>query len=448
MAKIFIAFNIVSTSDFLMVVRENSNLLAEVYRSDLLEPPHSQRNITVDNLNPVMHTVQFWTTVDGTTLGELRGQCEIDASIANTTAFDFIQFIVDRGQGAPVYDPASGQDQYVNPDLVGKDYVVFKPGFGALTWDVHIQELAGGGFEFINGTEFENGEEYTIMINNLVTSAGESNGNAYPNGIVEFTGDITFGTTHYNKLLEANCAGDLPVIDIPSIDAIPDNTVFGINTHNGSQRYVTVQLDSGKYCLVFGQQRNAVYIGKGEEVTFIKKGAYLRIVSWDGDYRRLGDRVFTDGNAPVNSLPETGGWYLKTDYPRLYQWYIDELPVSNVISGTDDVTPSDANKGKWNVGSTKFWVPDRRNRFDRNTDGTRVSGDLQFEDVTEPTETIDPIPTVTLTLIKPHSGAGGQIEGYGPGNAPGSDNYDPADWPFTGDEVRPTNIATNVYRII
>src|SRR5687768_5608326 len=101
MAKIFISFNIVSTADFLMVVRESDDPLAEVYRSDVLTPPHTIRNVTVDDLNPVMHRVEFWTTSDGTTLDELRGVCDIDASIANEVAFGFIQFVVDRGNGAP-----------------------------------------------------------------------------------------------------------------------------------------------------------------------------------------------------------------------------------------------------------------------------------------------------------------------------------------------------------
>lgn len=440
MAKIYISFNITSTSDFLMVVRENSNLLAEVYRSDLLEPPHSQRNITVDNLNPVMHTVQFWTTIDGTTLGELRGQCEIDASISNTTSFDFIQFIVDRGQGAPAYDPASGQGQYVNTDLDGKDYVVFKPGFGALIWGLHIDTITGGGFEYIDGQEFSNAEEYTIMINNLVTTSDASSGRGYPDGVVEFTGDITFGSTHYNKLLEANCAGALPVIDIPSIDAIPENTVFGINTHNGSQRYVTLQLDSGKYCLVFGQQRNAVYIGKGEEVTFIKKGAYLRIVNWDGDYRRIGERVFTDSTPPVNSIEEGAGWLLKTDYPRLFNWYIDELNPAETVSGTDDVQPSVQDRGKWNIGATKFWVPDRRGKFNRNNDGLSEPGDYGAP-------SLGPLPNSAFKLVIAHGGAGGFIEGYAGATAPGTDNYDPQDWPYT-DPLQPENYIQNVYRII
>src|SRR5690348_16830449 len=125
MAKIFIAFNVVSTSDVILVVRESDAPLAEVFRQ-FYAAPHTQTNLTVDNLNPVMHVVQIWTTTDGTTLLQLKGQCDIDASISNTFAFDFIQFIVGRGLGSPNFDPSPDQPQYVNANLDGKTYVVFK----------------------------------------------------------------------------------------------------------------------------------------------------------------------------------------------------------------------------------------------------------------------------------------------------------------------------------
>jgi hypothetical protein len=64
MAKIFVSFTIVATGNFFLVARENSNPTAEVFRSPLLVPPHGQRNITIDGINPVMHRVELWSTVD------------------------------------------------------------------------------------------------------------------------------------------------------------------------------------------------------------------------------------------------------------------------------------------------------------------------------------------------------------------------------------------------
>jgi hypothetical protein len=443
MAKIFISFNVTTTSDIILVVREKSAPLAEVFRQ-FYAAPHTQRNLTVDELTPVIHIVQVWSTSDGTTLEQLKGQCDIDASISNDAAFTLIQFIVDRGQtGSPTYDPVSNQDSYVNPELDGKNYAVFKPGYGALVWDIHIELLTGGGFKYINGQLFSSEEEYTVMVFNTVQTSTSSSSKSFPEDFVEVTEDETFDSSYYNKMIEANGSSPILTITMPSLASIPDNTKFGINTHNGSQRYITLQLDTGEYCRVAGQNRNAIYVGKAEEVVFQKKGTYLRIVYWNGDYLRVGERVKADGIAPINSFQEIGGWYTKTDYPRIFEWYVNELPVDELGTGTEDITPSSSNRTKWIIGTTKFWVPDRRNYFDRNTDGTRKSGNVQSDDVKSPSDNL-------LTGVKRRFAAGGFIEGYvsGGGNAPGSDNYDPATWPYSGTETRPINVATNVYRII
>jgi hypothetical protein len=452
MAKIFVSFNIVSTSDFLLVARESDDPLAEVYRSDVLTPPHTVRNLTITDLNPVMHRVELWTTTDGTTLEELRGVCDIDASIINEATFGYIQFVVDRGNGAPEYDPASSQSQYVNTDLDGLTYLVYKEGFGVLKWGIDIQTISGGGFELLNGAIFSPGEGYTVQYSNVSTGASTSSGKSFPEDIIEITGDITFDSSHYNKLIEVNSNATIVTITISSLDAIPNGTQFEINTHNGTQRYVALQLNTGRYCLINGVQRNAVYLGRAEGMTFFKKGSYLRIVGPPPEsFGQLGRRIFADGLQPVNTLPETGGWYLKTDYPRLFNWYIDELPALELGSGTDDVTPSADNITKWIKGATKFWVPNTKGRFFRATstdntidlEGPRLSGDPQDDQVGPHDHSLIVPATATSTTA---SGQG-RFVGGSDGNEPSAmtavlteDN--------SGDETRPRNVATNVYRII
>lgn len=444
MAKIFVSFNIVSTSDIILVVRESSAPLAEVFRQ-FYAAPHSQRNLTVDPLNPVMHIVQIWTTTDGTTLLQLKGQCDIDASLTSNLAFDFIQFIVGRGNGTPSFDPVADQPQYVNTNLDGKTYVVFKPGFGGLYWGVDIQTITGGGFEYINGQMFSADEEYTVMVSNLVASSVSSSGSGYPSDVVSISGSITFSSLHFNKLIEVSSSNPLVGINITDINVIPDGTVFGINTHNytaapGFVQATALQLPSGKYVQLFGINRNIIYLGLGEEITLIKKGAYLRIVDWVGDHRRLGERIFTDGKPPVNSLPETGSWYLKSSYPRIFEWYVNELPLTDLGTGTDDVTPDAANKTKWIIGANKFWVPDRRNLFNRNTDGTRVSGDLQAEMVGPHTHPVKPPESNSTAGFGKTATGNDAAEGTGIAIYNTNNN--------SGTENRPANVATNVYRII
>src|SRR5882724_9164532 len=183
-AKIFISWNVVTTSDVILVAREKDAPLAEIFRQ-FYAAPHTQVNLTISPVNPVMHTIQVWKTTDGVTLQVLMGQCDIDASLNTEQSFSIITFIVNRGlTGAPNYDPVTPTNQYVNPDLNGKTYLVFKPGYGPLIFGYHIQTIAGGGFQFIDGDAFSDTEEYTVLVSDLVaTNAPVANG-GYPRGIV------------------------------------------------------------------------------------------------------------------------------------------------------------------------------------------------------------------------------------------------------------------------
>lgn len=464
MGKIFISFNIISTSNMILVVREKDAPLAEVFRQPY-HAPHTQVNLTVDNLNPVMHIVQIWSTTDDSTLLQLKGQCDIDASLSTNNGFDFIQFIVNRGlTGTPTYDPVTPTNQYANPDLLGKtaaDYLVFKPGFGALIWGQNIQTIVGGGFEFIDGQEFDDQEEYTVLVADLKnTVAPPAGSSGYPKGIVAITANTAFDIAHYGNLLEVIGAGTgVITISIADINAIPDNTVFGINTHNGLQRYVTLQLPSGKYCQVLTKQRNAVYISQGQEITFIKKGAYLRVTG--GAYEafgRLGERVYKDGNGPLNSVPETGGWLIKANYPGIAQ-YVSELPIGNVVAGIDDITPGAADVAKWNVGTNKVWVPDAGGYFVRNADPnadvnigrSTVPGNIEQDQMLDHQheETIGVLPTTLFGR------AISRLRGlYGTsGNSLGDLTSHPTDTAGTaltkvGPETRPKNVNRYCYIII
>lgn len=388
MAKIFLSWNIVSTSDVLVVAREKDDPLAEVYRSVVYHPPHSIRNETIDNINPVMHQVEIWTTVDGTTLLALKGRCDIDASLGDTVAMSIIPFIVGRGNTAPNYDPDIEGSQYVNPDLDGRTYLVFKPGFGPLQWDVNIQTITGGGFEFIDGQTFIENEEYTVLVSNVVATPPSGPGKSYPEDITTLTSSRNLVSGDYNKMIVVTGAG-LLVLTITDINLIPNNTKFGLNTQAASSSWVTLQLPSGVTCNVRGTARNALYIGKGETVSFLKKLGTLYIVQWDGDVHRVGDIVYKSGLAPINSVPAIGGWISKTAQPRLAQ-YASELPDGMVTGATDDIFPFIDNLSKFNIGTTKIWVPDLGGYFIRSYDpnadidpdgASRDSGSHQLDGV-------------------------------------------------------------------
>jgi hypothetical protein len=446
------------TNDLIAVIYKTTAPAAEVDRLLKAAPHASPYDFNFTDLVPGTYIVKIHETPDGTTLGNLRHDFWVDASLQKLLSYEVKTFQVGLGRGTPYYDPADGDTDYINPDLDGLTYTVFKPGYGPLDWAANITGYTGGGFSFTDGQKFSQDEIYTILVSNLVQQPLSPVGTGYPEDIIDVTGDISFTSTHYNNLLEVNSSATIVTITIADITTIPDGTKFGINTHNGTQRYVTLQLPVGKYCLINGVQRNAVYVGRAAEVEFIKKGNYLRVVNGGEDFRRVGEKVFTDGNPPVNGLAFVGGWKLKTDYPRAFNWYVNTLPVGELGTGTDDITPAGDNIRKWIIGTNKFWVPDHRDMSYRVTDGTRLANSYQADAVGPGTVKTRAFTGNGVGHNGISGGGVGFLATYGDGGAITTDSAsgtsnnsvrtDPWDLISAAGENRVKNVAVNAYVII
>lgn len=383
------------TNDFIAVIYDTNASAAEIDRLPPIPAPHaSPQNLLFSNLQPGTYIVKIHETPDGTTLGNLHHDFWVDATLQKLLAYEVKTFQVDLGRGTPYFDPADGDSNYINTDLDGLTYTVFKPGYGPLDWDANITPYAGGGFSFTDGQKFSHDEIYTILISNLVTQpVSQSGGSGYPDGVVQITGDIFFVSTHYKKLLEVSGFVNI-TISFGDLSTIPDNTVFGINTQtildtdpDSDFRYAILDLPFGKYAMIHGEAKNRVFVGRGEEMAFIKKGNYLRLVNGGEGYRRVGEIVYAFGKPPINSLPLTGGWRLKSAFPRIFEDYVNALDPAELGTGTDDVEPDADNRTKWIIGLTKFWTPDhgglshRGTDPDGNNDSVRLPGAYQADAV-------------------------------------------------------------------
>lgn len=368
------------TNKLVAVIYKTTAPAAEIDRL-VKDPPHPDPyNFNFPDVDPAVYLVKIHESVDGDTLGNLHHDFWLEAKDGQLMAHTILDVIVDRGNGAPNFDPVDGADEYSNPDLLNKTYVVFKPGFGALVMDYHIETIPGGGFKFINGQVFSAGEEYTILVSNLVESNSTvASAKSFPEDTFQIPGDSAFSSTFYNKLCEVNSGNTVVTVNIADITTIPDGTKFVISTMTGTQRYVTLQLPTGKFCVVNFAQRNAVYIGRAETISLMKKGDYLHIIHWEGDHRRVG-KIVHSGPGP-NKLALTGAWVLKTDYPRLFNWYVNNIDPGELGTGTQDVTPDADNKTKWIIDGPKFWIPDHRDLHYRNSGTGRLAGSYQADQV-------------------------------------------------------------------
>jgi hypothetical protein len=370
------------TNDLIAVIYNTLAPAAEVARQ-VVNPPHaSPHNFNFTGLVVGTYIVKIHQSPDGSTLGNLEHDFWVNAVINTVNAYDVKTFQVGLGRSAPYYDPSNGDNDYINPDLDGLNYTVFKPGYGPLDWAANITEYPGGGFSFTDGQEFSQDEIYTILISNLVTtSTGSSSGPSFPEGVEPVAGDITFTSTHYNKILEVTAATNCN-IDIPNLDTLPDGTRFIINTqflfsdeYDAPFYFVTLTLPAGRFARINGIDHNKVWIGRGETFDFVKFGNYLRMVNDCEPYRSVGKIVYSFGKPPLGSVRLQGGWYLKDQIGRVWEEYVSQLSGDEIEFGTDDVDPDADSRTKWVIGATKLWFPDHGGLFHRPND---LNGDIDF----------------------------------------------------------------------
>lgn len=362
----------VNIIDYLLVIcKNNAPTFTEVARQSFPGPQPANRNIEFDNLGDGVYYFDFRESSDGIDLGILMATFTVD--VKSQTILLERRFYLTGGTGP--HDPAADSNQINDPYLDGKTISgVFKEGFRYLVSpDYTYNEytlVPGGGVQLTGGKTFAMDEVTAIDISYINSSSGSGSSVSFPQDFILKTADFTFDSSYYNNVVEANKSATILTGTMPALSTIPDGTKFGINTHSGTQRYFTLQLAGGDYCLVGANHRNTVYIGKGEEVVFQKKGLYLRVVSWNGDWRRVGECVSQD-TPPLNSFAETGFWALFTDYPRAFYWYVNELDPSVLGTATYPAIPSFSNKTKWIIDSVnaRMWVPDTRSLFNSATNG-------------------------------------------------------------------------------
>lgn len=444
MGEIRLSVGQINITDYLIInIREVDNPIPIVDFLVVPPPVPAVQNLLFSGLNDVVHYVDFRDSVDGIDPGTLLATYVYD--VATGTLIAERRFYTVGGPGT--YDPLVGGTTITDPYFVDKSvYGVFKEGFRFLKpsseWTI-----AGDTITLLVGGEFFVDEVISVEINFTVNQSAQS-AKQFPDDVIAITVNTTLNTTHYKKLLEINSGATILTLTTPDIITIPDKTMFGINTDNGTQRYCTLVITNG-YMLIGGVQRTSVYIGRGEELVFIKKGGYFRVLSWSpGNHARVGAIELGDA-APLNSVPETGGWKAIADYPRLFYWFVNILDPSLLGTGTSPTTPSGSNAQKWCIDAVNgmLWVPDTGGWFMRNTD---PNGDIDFD-----RSVVDRKPGTTqgaqvgefvITYPKGNSYTGNpNVLRFGNGAA------NPQDFNVTynsGDETRPVNINRNVYRII
>lgn len=392
MSNLAIAFNTngISTAQVILVLREKTDLSTIVFQNAYTA--NSQHNVTITGLNPVMHQVEIWDTNDGTTLNALKGQCDMDAALGSggSSGFSYIQFVVGSGVviGSTATCPADGDSQYVDTSLDNVDYLVAKGGFGILTWGTEIQQIAGGGFEYIDGQKFSGSDEYTIIKPNTVIVAPATNSSSDYSDIIEHTADATLTSGDRGKLHSFNFAGTAAVLTMETLVGVPAKTIWGFATHQGSQINGEIKFQSGQGCWFRGSLRNQIFLGKNDTIKIQVKAGAAYAVEYAGCYDRVGERIMSDIlTGTPNTLPMTGlSLYDGTIYKRAYEWLTTSLGSGQKVTQAqyDNVLVDNGvnifnNRGKWMVDTVAktFRTPDMQDNYPKAVASGRQSGSYQ-----------------------------------------------------------------------
>ncbi|MES2620169.1 MAG: hypothetical protein V4615_04885 [Bacteroidota bacterium] len=410
MAKAFIKHNFSAVAqDVICVWYENGAPLAEVGR-EVIEAPHTEGSLTVTDLNPVMHSFKFYQSSNGTTLETLLVSLDIDAAISNEAFVELYEFEVGDGQevgdGNPAHlSPVQGDTEYLNDNLADGDitrYEVVQRGYGPLSWRNEIEEIETGGFRFTNDFIFNENDRYFITVYKLVTSSAGNTvtTQAQFTDVAVLSENIEFGSALYNKLLIADWAGRVGVIDIPDLSSIPNNTALHLNAHQGAQWYVTLHMvESGDTIFFNGVEVDEIHLGRGEEIRIVFKNGAAYVVSYSGDAKRRGEVIMSD-KVLLNSFLANGTEYNTGDLPGLMEALSTEQIVTYAAwDAFQDVVIGEItkryylNRGKFAVDNVagKVKLPDYRGQsfrilksFDGTTDATRLSqgsGSLQAQEI-------------------------------------------------------------------
>lgn len=176
-------------------------------------------------------------------------------------------------------------------------------------------------------------------------------------------------------------------ITLPDITTVQSNVPFYFEAGIGSHKCVKIKTVSGQIIDWLKGSRTDIKIGVCESLMLYRHNDgstdRWRVFKADGNFRTVGRIITTDADITVqefNCVPLDGASLSTSDYARLYEDFVQQLPPSQVCNFADWATGNNRYKYSYASGGV-FKVPDRRNMYLRNTNGTDLPGVYQEDNV-------------------------------------------------------------------
>lgn len=421
MAQIRLGVGQVNIVDHLIVIARKTTTPLVIEAQESYPPPQpATQNVVVPavgDIDPAIYYVDFRESVDGISLGLLLSQFVYD--LKNKVILAERRFY--RVNGSGPNDPASEQNILTDPYLDGKTISgVFKEGFRYLLPHDHAEKEydlhAGGGIELLNDKTFADLEVWMVEISYLAdqSQVGTNGGGLY-NGVVTLTADTALNNTHRGKRLkcESNASSRL-VVTLEDLVTVPDAAFYHFTSNGGNQFQTRIIPFVGQTITYNGEVYTEMTIAKGEYLRIEKVGTIWEATMVHPGILQVGERIAATWKDHPNTKPEDNTLYDGDDWPRIWWWIKNKLPITHYAIDDNVINPGYVHpvglNGLFIIHSTqkKFRVPDTQGWSEKGlsnfsvygTDATRVydyPGGVQGGQVGEFNMTVPNAPVIRKT---------------------------------------------------
>jgi len=398
------AFPLITTNDLKYVVYAASDPGVEV-ASQTFSPVHPARTVSFPGLNRINY---IWKLLEmnGITVVAERASFNV---VPDNSEFRYkspIEIQTDltpgivNGATSFVFDGTGG-----TYDWRGWNIFTERVGMDTMQRDVEYSwdSVTGTFTLLLSGDSFQPTEKFNFEFELLIqTSSGVPPAELF-SGVMIVTGTTTLVAGDAGKKIIIKGASPYFVITLPDISVTPASVPFYFESGVGSHVCVRIATAGSDVIDWMKGSRTDLKIGPCEYLTLYKNtdgGAKWRVHDYEGNFLKVGRIITTDADIAdeYNAVEMDGSSLSINNYARLYEDFVQQLPPSQVVNFGDWATGDNKYKFSYASGGL-FKVPDRRNLFDRNSDGSVLPGVYSADKV-------GPISGATATINKGNSYTG------------------------------------------
>ncbi len=439
------AFPLITVNSLKYSVYLQSDPLVEV-SAQTFAAPHAARTVSFPGLvraNYIWKLTEMNGATPVRTIGSFNIVPENDTDVTYYEPKEIIADIttgLTSGTNTFTFDGTGGTE-----DWRGREIYVERVGQGTMQKNAQYSwDTVTGIFTLLEtGDVFQPNERFNVEFGLVVTTS--SGGVIEPlffKSVMEVTGTTTLVSGDAGKKILINGASNYFVITLPSLASTPTLKPFFFEAGIGSHINVRIKTD-GSDVIDWGKgTRSDVKIGVCESIALYKHNGKWRVHDANGNFLTVGRIISSDAD-PVdeyNCLLMDGSSLSVDSYARLYEDFVQQLPPSQVCNFGDHGTGDNKYKFSYASGGL-FKIPDRRNLFERNSDGSNLPG------------------AYSADKVGPITGNATVTKGYGYSGGPNSTRFgsgfaNPADIAHTisintgNTETVPKNYITRKYVLI